>query len=284
MTRVVLWLALFGVLGASRLSQPGEPAPRPGQRAGEDRAAVQARLQRRLEETRKAEERIARALEQLEAGAPVEEVRGIAEGPWRGRRGPDGRPDGPPPDGPPPGRPPPGGPPPDGRPPEGPADRPALMAFLREHAPEIADRLEGMRSRNPEEFERVMSRMGARVREVMAERDPGLREARLDEFRHGPKVFEASRRLVDLIRAGAPEEQIDAARAQVRALLGEQFDLRLERHRAEIGALEERLTRIRREADEYRSRRDEIIAQGMDRIERRARETPGDPAGPRDGR
>ncbi len=275
---MVLWLALIGVLGASGLGQPDEPAPRPGQRAGEDRAAVRARLQRRLEETRKAEERIARALERLEAGAPVEEVRGIAEGPWRGRRGPGGRPVGlPPPDGPPPGR-----PPPDGPPPEGPPDQPAIMGFLREHAPEIANRLEGMRSRNPEEFERVMNRMGGRVREVMAEQDPGLREARLAEFRHGPKVFEASRRLGDLIRAGAPEEQIAAARAQVLAVVGEQFDLRLERHRAEIGALEERLARIRREADEYRSRRDEIIAQGVDRIERRAREAPGEP--PRDGR
>ncbi len=272
--RVPAWFAVLAAAGFAAMgSQDGVPpqpdrpadAARPGaERAGQDRAVVRARLQRRLEETRKAEERITQALERLEAGAPVEEVRDIADGPGRGGRG---------------GRRPGGAGPEDGRRPDGPppgagpgVDRARIMGFLREQAPEVADRLEELRARNPEQFERLMGRMGTRVRELMAERDPRLKAARLAEFRHVQRVAESSRHLADLIRKGAPAEEIGKTRGELRALLGEQFDLRMERHQAEIGALEERLAKIRREAGDSASRREEIIQKGLERAEQRARE------------
>lgn len=261
---------------ADRLQPPADPPPQP-----DDRGALRVRLERRLEQVRRDEERLTQALEKLEAGEPLEEVRGAAEGP---RDGPRGRPGpgrrgagGPRPDGPPP----PGGPPPQGR-----VDPHAIMEFIRAHTPELAARLDELRRRDPQAADRLMERLQGRVREVLSERDPALREARTAEFRHMPRMFEVSRRFTQAIRRGAPEAEAAAARTALRSAIGEQFDLRLKRHQAEISVLEERVTRIRREVEDYTTRREQVIDAALERAEKRAREperdgdAPDAPPGP----
>ncbi len=243
--------------------QPERPTP-DGPR--DDRELARARLERRLEEARRNEQRLTEALQRLDAGASLEDVRAAAEGPGRPFRG--GRGDGA-------GRPRPPGP--DVRRGPGP-DPEAVDRFLAEHLPELAARLADLRQRNPEAAQPLVNRLSGRVRELMAERDPRLRDARLAEFRHAQKMFDVQRRFGELVRGGAPDAEVTAARNELRAAVSEQFELRMKRHEAEIAALEDRVGRVRKDVEDRTTRRAEIIEEALRRAEERART--GGPEGP----
>jgi hypothetical protein len=263
------WVQIPAPAGADASQPPGQPGRPAPDGPRDDRELARARLERRLEEARRNEQRLTEALQRLEAGASLDEVRAAAEGPGRPLRG--GRGDGA-------GRPRPPGPGVRGGP--GP-DPEAVERFLREHVPELAARLADLRQRNPEAAQVLLNRLSGRVRELMAERDPRLRDARLAEFRHAQRMFEVQRRFGELVRRGAPEAEVTAARNELRTAVAEQFELRMKRHEAEIAALEDRVGRVRKEVEDRTTRRAEIIEEALRRAEERARtggpDAPGEP-------
>ena len=265
-------LAGLGLAAAMMAAAALQPPPPPGEppaerrREGQEprvetREQLTARLQARLDRMRADEERLAKALEALAAGKPLEDeaVRAAIET-GRGRRG-DGRGNGPPG-----GRPgesarPPGGPPPE-----------RVAAFIQEHFPEIHRRIEDLRSSDPSRADRFQEFVARRVRDFMLERDVDLREARMADFRHGIRVFDAAARLGDLVRRGAPEPELNAARSEVRPLLAEQFDLRLKVKQLEVVAMERRLEKLRAEVEGQTTNRDQAVDEGLARIEKFAKE------------
>jgi len=247
------------VLGAAALAQPPrqEPPPAPpGAPRETDAAAMKARLERWLEETRHREELIQAALKRLSEGASPDEVRkGMEPGmrlPRPGGRDAQGRP------GEPGGRPRQGGPGHEGQRPE-PFDREQVLGFIQKQNAEMGARMRAMAHDNPEIADRILSRIAPQVREVMAERDDQTREIRTAQLKNGWEVMGAVREIRDAVR-----NSDDAAKAKgvqhVRDLLGVGFDLRVRLHEREVAVLEERLAKLKQELADERSGRETFIA------------------------
>lgn len=262
---IIVLLAIAGSVAA----QP--PRPEPGSAPHEtDPAAMKARLERWLEETRHREETIQAALKRLSDGASPDDVRRSMEPGTRPPRGGahdaqgGGRPDEPgrsrregqagaPHDGPP------GGPEGRSRPP---LDREQVLAFIDGQNPEFAARMRTMVRDNPEVAERILSRIWPQIHEVMTERDEQTREIRTAQLKNGWEVMGGVRGIREAVKNGD-----DAARAKavqrVRDLLGVGFDLRVRLHEREITVLEERLTRLKQELADERSGRDSFVAERL---------------------
>src|SRR2546427_637035 len=85
-----------------------------------------------------------------------------------------------------------------------PPQRPAVLAFIREHNPALADRVEAALRDNPQAGDRIIGRLEPQVREIMAERDPETRELRLAEMKNGFETLGAMRQFRDSVREGKP--------------------------------------------------------------------------------
>lgn len=221
-----------------------------------ERQGMRARLQRRLEETRRAQDRLESALRALDEGAAPAEVRRHLRGSEsEGREKPSGpRPK----HGGPPGR--------EGR--DGPdVEGDPAFRMLHEHAPELAERLRrGMRE-DPRLARRVVSWLGPRLHEFAAERDPALMRLRIDELKEGMEIAEITRGLARAILTKEPEQdRIESEKARLRAAMERQHDLRLQIQHREIELLGERLERLRAEVSRGPEERERIIDGRLDEI------------------
>ena len=249
--------------------RPDQGAPPPGAARETDPAAMRARLERWLEETRHREETIQAALKRLDEGASPEDVqRGMVAGIRPNRQGERS-----------------GGVPRDGATararhdgqgphdgPSGPADphaRPGadadqVLIFIEKHNPELAGRLATMRRDNPDSADRIIGRLAPHIREVLAERDDQTRELRIDQLKNGWEVMGAAGRLRDAVKAGdsAAREQ---GVARLRELFGQGFDLRVRLHEREIVVLEQRLAKLRQELSDQRNDRETFITDQLRR-------------------
>ncbi|MCE7975371.1 MAG: hypothetical protein DYG92_13775 [Leptolyngbya sp. PLA1] len=304
---VVLLVAGAASFAFASYSQPepgteklAERAPREVQpREGQPREAATARLQRRLEEAQRQQARLAAAIKRLEAGEPVEDVmRDLDAGrpgqddrgarPWRDGMGPESRgperQDRP-------------GPPGAGRPPEGPAGPEAeeVRAFIQQRFPEIWRRFEDLRKGNPEVAERHFGRFLPKVREAMAlrESDPEMFEMRVEEIRGGIDAMVCVREYREALSLPegdtARSDRLARAEADLRRVLGEQFDLRLRLQEHELRMLSSRVESLRKEIEEKRGERDAAVTDMLERISRggppdggkgRPPGRPGGPGGP----
>jgi hypothetical protein len=243
-----------------RPAREGRPE-RPGQ---PDAAALRERLESRLDELQEQRRQLRAALERLEQGASPGEVlrdlgpfirgQGRGEGAGRGE-GQDRLP--PPPDGMrEESRPGPGmrgegrG---EGRGQRGPQrppllsaeERERLMAQVREHAPDLAARVEAIEARDPETARRLGARMLPRLHEAMRlrEGDPDAFRLKIRELTNSAVVFEAMRAFRDAHQA---EPAVRTEREQaLRAALAEQFAIRRETLARDIDSLSKRLDRMR---------------------------------------
>lgn len=281
---------LAGLAAPSAWAQPAPPEPaaqdapppRPdGQRRPEllDRAAVRARMERRLEEARRMEDRLEAAIKRLDEGEPLADVMSELAGEMVRRGGP--------PEGAPPQRPMPGqaGP----RPAEGRPDpvsrRERVREFLRAHMPVIAEEWRKAENQNPASVERLVGWMFPQLGELEAarQRDAVLFERRLDEVRASLAMGKAMRDLRDAAMGpGATPAGIDAGLDTLRGAIAAQFDARLAVQAREIELLSERVDRLRAELDSQKAVRDERIDQRVrDAREfiRKRRDQPGQPRG-----
>ena len=280
---VVCLLAVAG--GASYASaQEDQPptheqrAPREGrpERAGTpDAASLRERLESRLNEVQEQRRQLRAALERLEQGASPGDVfrefgpflrgQGRGEGPGRGegqdrppppdgmrerdegRQGPGMRGDGR------------GQRPAQRQAPISAEERERLMAQLREHAPDLAARVEAMQSRDPETARRFGARLLPRVHEAMRlrESEPDTFRLKIRELTNSASVFEAMRAFRD-----APEAE-PAVRAEregaLRQALGEQFAIRREILARDIDALSKRLDGMRAELEKGEADKQDTI-------------------------
>lgn len=252
--------------------------------------------------------------------------------PPRGPEGrPEGRPGGPRGDGPPPpGDAPPGPPaPPGGRPgdpidpeqllavlrnsgePEGPLgvnsprlrpeQRDRVRDFIVQRRPEIAERLAEFERSSPFLAERTLDGIGARLRGLLEarERDPAQLELRSNELRHFVEMTRLAGQFAQAKEAGQPE-RLAEIRAQLRAVMSEQFDLRAALRRGQVDQLRQRSENLAKELDQLETKRDEILDRAQTMLEegterflrdraRRGREgfappPPPPPAGTRPGK
>lgn len=239
----------------------GREEPPAASRPAEGSARVpRARLERRLQEARRVVERLEQAIERLDAGErPGEVLRDLEPGgnvrpprddapagALRGERAPA---------------------------PVTPEQLRELMAFSREHVPGLARRLAAARESDPGAAERVLTRLAPRLMELRRLRDqePDLFEIRRRELLAGLALAEAQRKLAEHVRAGAPEEQVNAARADLRAALAEVFDARAAAEVRELHQLRERLAALEAAINARRADRDRALDAQVEEAERSIR-------------
>ena len=149
-----------------------------------------------------------------------------------------------------------------------------VRAFIDEHLPLLAARLEEAEGVDPERAERMLSRMAPRLGEIMLARDedPAFARLRLDEMRTGMDILGATRSFRQARESGG---DLDAARAELRALVERQVDLRLrlERHRIDRGRAD--LAEAEARLAEQQARREALVEEHLSRIVDRALQRPG---------
>lgn len=260
---VSLALAAAGLLSLPALAQHSPPPPKDEPAAQPDDKPQQgpdmrSRLQRRLDEVTQEQERLRKALDMLDKGASPEDVMKALAPPggegdrprdrWRDRREGRGPGDGDRPPG------------PDWR---DPAQREKVMVFIRDNLPEVAAHFDQIKATNPDFAERIASRIGPRVMEIMAiqEREPDFAKLKLDELGNGLAIIEAFKQARDA--QGNPDKLKDA-RANLVARVADQFEIRTRLRQHEIDKLRERLDRLQSDLEKQRSQRDADIQKSVD--------------------
>jgi hypothetical protein len=167
----------------------------------------------------------------------------------------------------------------DGQRPE-PIDPDAAMRVLEEVNPALHERLTRLREERPEAFramiERQMPRLAALSRE--REEDPQGWPDRARLFALERQAGAEARRAASLDGA----EQ-DAAKARLREMLEQMFELRLKVAQSDMRRLERRVQALQQEIDDKAGARDAMIDQRLEQMLRRAAENRDQPRGP-DGR
>ncbi len=257
-------------------------------------ARFRTRLATMLEQLDASTERLRGAIETLDAGGSMDEAITQLGGPMRARRlaemwsqwGQPGETDRPVREG------------AEGRPMQrglggGPSDRgrgpwgdrqvtpEEILVFLREHAPQLAGRLDALRKDDPHRADGFLARFGPRVNEIITIRghDPELAELLTRDFRVGMQVSEVGGGYARALAAGEGERAA-ALKEELRVLAAEQVDLRLARREHEIAQFVERLASLQAEVEEQRSMREQMIDEVVERAgQRRFRGQSGDRPG-----
>lgn len=286
---LLVLVTLGAAFAAAQPPPPGDPAgPPPAEVRRQppplDRESIRNRLLRRLNDTKAMLSRLERALERLDAGAPLAEVmeqRGL-DGP------PMGRPDGPA-----------AGnrrggprllePQPEHRPapaaPQDPAARAArVREFVRRHLPALAEEFE--RRGTPAAGDRLVAWLAPQLPELESarQRDEDLFQARLDEIRAAIEVGRSLRELrLAAAEPGATPEALRPRLDAIRESLGVQFDARLRVQRREIELLMERVEHLRADTDRREADRERFLDERLAEIEamiQRRRDEPPPPDRP----
>jgi hypothetical protein len=243
------------------------------ERQPEDRESYKARLEGILVDNKRRQERLEAALKKLAEGASVEDVRRETEGPrppggpreLRGNRGMGG-----------PGR------PGEGRGPEqGPPleklSREDVIATLEKTNPEVGARFRKAMVDNPQGTERIIDRMEPMVREMKAERDPEMRQLRVENLQNGFELVGATRAFGEAFRVDANSADTRSAGEKLRGLLGTHFDLRTKMHQQEIVLLERRVVELRKDLERQLQEREKFIERRMEDVKKFRRRAPGEP-------
>ena len=140
-----------------------------------------------------------------------------------------------------------------------------LAAFLESHAPEFAARLDALREQDDRRAEFFANRLRPRIGEILAaqRQDPELGELLTREFRVNMELLDAGRRYARALASG--DSSLDEAREELRALAGEQVDLRLARREHEIRALASQIESLQADVDQQREKREQYIEQIIER-------------------
>ncbi len=296
------------------------PPPRPT-RDGQGNPARNAPLDSRgfrdalktiIDHMRETTPRLQKAVDDLDAGRPVDEVRrelieqradnsGFVDalrrvgvfGPGFARRnGPETE------DGPGQGQgPEAGGPPRSDRPGPGrqltPEDRTRIAGEIAKHNPDLAAQLTKLREKSPDAADRVVDSLAERMRGMrdLEQRDPDAFKLRQREIKGLFNVLRLRREYADAVRAKSDEAALGELRKQLQVAVAEQWDVKAQLDEKQIADLEKRLERLRQEKLNKSKNRDTAITDTTNSIIRESVKPPrpappggaGGPGGERRG-
>ncbi len=153
-----------------------------------------------------------------------------------------------------------------------PFDRDRTIAFLREHMPRLARRMDELQERDAAMTDRFLARMAPRLREIesVRRRDPVLFGLRVAEFQTTPDVVDAMRlyreALAGKTAAGEAPITVEAAEARLRDALRQQFEARLAVQRHELETLQSEVARLEKDMAEKQSRQSSYIDEAIERM------------------
>ncbi len=132
-----------------------------------------------------------------------------------------------------------------------------FMAFARQHFPEMHERLARVRSTDPAAFRAALRRVGPLLERLARawREDPELAGRMIAVQKAEMGVF----RLMEQYRRAESDQRRVELRDQMRKLLEERFDLRLDRLREEIADLRRRLEEQSRRLSDQEARKRELL-------------------------
>lgn len=247
-----------------RDTDPGRPGEEgPPRRGGLNTPELaKAAIDRRLEEIERQRDRLSKLRERIAAGEDVQALqRELREGLAWGQFG-----SGPNAGGPGAGQ---GGGPQGGRP--GPEERREVLQSIRDLRPDLADRIDQFTKETPVGgalLGRLMPRPGE-IQRLLAE-DPALLELKLDELSGSIEMMRQVRPLVELHLAGKSDSpEAGNHRAELRATVSQQYDIRGKIQERDVEALVDRLERLRRDIADRAAKREESIDRWIDELVKR---------------
>lgn len=134
-----------------------------------------------------------------------------------------------------------------------------LMERVREHMPELHEKMSQLREKNPEQFKH----MAERVRHVVLDMGNGREDKR------PPIPFEfirEMRRLAEAYRTADSGEHREEIRSKMRGRLREHIDRRQEELREEIRHMEARLAEMKKNLSEFEANQDERVDEFLEKI------------------
>jgi L-2-hydroxyglutarate oxidase LhgO len=136
----------------------------------------------------------------------------------------------------------------------------AVMAFVKEHHPALAELLVQLKTGSPKEYEQAMRelfRTSERLAQIQ-ERDPQQHKLEI-------KLWQAQSR-VQLLTARLKMSDSQELREQLRAALNEQLDMRLALLRLERDRVSDRLNDIDRQVQKLQSNRQDLVDRQMESL------------------
>lgn len=295
---LALMVILAPVAAAQEPTSDAAPPPQGSSPTDAERARLRAQLDRRLADLEAQRNRMREAIEMLDHGAAPERVRAHVgderrrvvrgPGPMTGehpmepfdpdanppRRGPRADDESPRP----------GGVRPDAPGPRSAltdADRSRIVEFLRQHDPEMLERIEVFRREHPERFEQMMEARAPRILELMQER---LESPETYEIKVSLMRLEGSIHKVLRPAWGRPEGISAEEETAVRDLLTKQAELGVKLLQVEIDQLSERMHQLERELNERSVMIEHVVEDRLERLRSRIenrRSSPGSQGLPR---
>ena len=141
----------------------------------------------------------------------------------------------------------------DARPTE--AEERYVLEFIRQHNPEMADRLAEARERRPAEFRQKMHHI------VMMYRHPEVRETWVRQQESEQKV----RKLADSYRK-ADAKQKEALRPGLEQALSDQFDSKVAEHELRVKKMQEEIGRLRDQIAKRKALKSQILKKRLAEI------------------
>jgi|GEM_PF-3116012 len=157
-------------------------------------------------------------------------------------------------------------------------DRARVIAYLREHAPQMGERLAAAAKDHPRGADFIIGRVLAQLHEIdrLRAEDPEMGEVRESALHVGLQMRQAVMRLHSSRHDGDEAGETEAENT-LRGLIGEQFDLDGRARESEIRRLSEELDRMRAEHEQRLAQRDQIIEEQLEKVKNDPH--PGGPPG-----
>lgn len=146
----------------------------------------------------------------------------------------------------------------------GPGMPPETAAFIREHFPERAARLEILREQDPTGFREKARELHREVDRLLElkENNPALFEVHIEEIH----LRTTLRKQAKLLREAGTESERQQARATLRASLERAFDLRQQIKQGEVEELRGRLKELESGLERRKGRRSELIDEQLRKL------------------
>lgn len=162
----------------------------------------------------------------------------------------------------------------------------ALREIITAVMPDLRHRMDRLAESDPEEADRRMREMFPRFRPLieLREEDTEVFRMRLAEIATMREAVRLSREIARKQRRGADADELQSDHAALRALLEQHFEMRRRAQQHELDRLKERLRVIEKELEEHDRDRERLVEDRIESLLERAATDSSGRHGPADGR
>lgn len=161
--------------------------------------------------------------------------------------------------------------------------RQRVRALIQEHRPQMLARIDELAKNDRRASDKIIATLAERLHELadVRERDPEMFGLRADELENTVSIMSVVGRIARAQRENAAADALKPMQDELRALVGEQFDIRLAMQRKQIADMKARADRMLQGLDKQAADRERAVSAKYDEVLRNAERGPKGP--PQDG-